>query len=85
MTRFTARIFLYRSRVSPKEAFEGLELGAKVSRPVLRGPGLSNGAWLLGIASLRHFLGWMVSAFRSFARIRTAFEMNNIQRGDVTL
>ena len=25
MTRFTARIFLYRSRVSPKEAFERLE------------------------------------------------------------
>jgi hypothetical protein len=24
MTRFTARIFLYRSRVSPKEAFERL-------------------------------------------------------------
>ena len=39
----------YRSRVSPKEAFEGLEPDeAKVSRPVLRGPGLSNGAWLLG-------------------------------------
>jgi|SRR6266403_5190456 len=49
MTRFTASIFPYRSRVSLKEAFEGLEPDeAKVSRPVLRGPGLSNGVWLLG-------------------------------------
>ena len=32
-----------------KEALEGLEPDeAKVSRPVLRGPGPSNGAWLLG-------------------------------------
>jgi len=45
----TASIFPYRSRVSLKEAFEGLEPDeAKVSRPVLRGPGLSNGVWLLG-------------------------------------
>jgi len=45
MTRFTASIFPYRSRVSLKEAFEGLEPDeAKVSRPVLRGPGLSNGS-----------------------------------------
>ena len=50
MTRFTASIFPYRSRVSLKEAFEGLEPDeAKVSRPVLRGPGLSNGVWLLGL------------------------------------
>ena len=48
-TRFTASIFPYRSRVSLKEAFEGLEPDeAKVSRPVLRGPGPSNGVWLLG-------------------------------------
>ena len=33
--------------------------------PVLRGPGPSNGAWLLGIASLRHLLGWMLIAFSS--------------------
>ncbi len=33
----------------PEKAFEGLEPDeAKVSRPVLRGPGLSNGVWLLG-------------------------------------
>jgi hypothetical protein len=49
MTWFTASIFPYRSCVSPKEAFEGLELCAgKLARTVLRGPGPSNGAWLLG-------------------------------------
>jgi len=40
-------------------------MSTKVSRPVLRGPGPSNGAWLLGIVSLQHLLGWMVSAFHS--------------------
>jgi hypothetical protein len=49
-TGFTANIFPYRNRVSPNEAFEGLEPDeAKVSRPVLRGPGPSNGARLLGV------------------------------------
>jgi hypothetical protein len=49
-TGFTANIFPYRNRVSLKEAFEGLEPDeAKVSRPVLRGPGPSNGARLLGV------------------------------------
>jgi hypothetical protein len=49
-TGFTANIFPYRNRVSLKEAFEGLEPDeAKVSRPVLRGPGPSNGVWLLGV------------------------------------
>jgi hypothetical protein len=48
-TGFTAYIFPYRSRVSLKEAFEGLEPDeAKVSRPVLRGLGPSNGVRLLG-------------------------------------
>src|SRR5215469_12535006 len=48
-TGFTAYIFPYRSRVSLKEAFEGLELGeGKPSRPVLRGPGGRKAAWLLG-------------------------------------
>src|SRR5215467_6900386 len=48
-TGFTAYIFPYRSRVSLKEAFEGLELGeGKLSRPVLRGPGGRKAAWLLG-------------------------------------
>ena len=49
MTGFIASVFTYRNRVSFSEAFEGLEPDeAKVSRPVLRGPGPSNGAWLLG-------------------------------------
>jgi hypothetical protein len=48
----------YQSRVSLKEAFEGLEPDeAKVSRPVLRGPGPSNGVWLLGSNRSRHFSG----------------------------
>ena len=49
MTGFTASVFLYRSRVSSKEAFEGLEPGdGKPSRPVLRGPGDRKVVWLLG-------------------------------------
>jgi hypothetical protein len=65
-TGFIANIFPYRNRVSLKEAFEGPEPDdGKLSRPVLRGPAPSNGGWLLGIASLRHLLGWIVSAFRS--------------------
>ena len=49
MTGFIVSVFLFRNRVSSKEAFEGLELGeGKLSRPVLRGPGGRNAAWLLG-------------------------------------
>jgi hypothetical protein len=49
MTGFIVSVFLFRNRVSPKEAFEGLELGeGKLSRPVLRGPGGRKAAWLLG-------------------------------------
>jgi hypothetical protein len=49
-TGFTASIFPYRSRVSLKEAFAGLELCAgKLACTVLRGPGPSNGVWLLGL------------------------------------
>jgi hypothetical protein len=45
----TKESFPYRSRVSLKEAFAGLELCArKLACTVLRGPGPSNGAWLLG-------------------------------------
>ena len=52
MTRFTARIFPYQSRVSLKEAFEGLEPDeGKLSRPVLRGLGSHKAAWLLGYRS----------------------------------
>src|SRR5258708_37833033 len=47
-TRFIASIFPSRNRVSPKEAFEGLELCAgKLACTVLRGLGPSNGARLL--------------------------------------
>ncbi len=49
MIGFMVSIFPFRNRVSPKEAFEGLELGeGKLSRPVLRGPGGRKAAWLLG-------------------------------------
>jgi hypothetical protein len=49
MTGFIVNVFPFRNRVSPKEAFEGLELGeGKPSRPVLRGPGGREAAWLLG-------------------------------------
>ena len=40
MTGHIVSVFPFRNRVSPAEAFEGLELGeGKLSRPVLRGPG----------------------------------------------
>ena len=49
MTGSIASVFSFRNRVSAKEAFEGLELGAgKLSRPVLRGPRSRKAAWLLG-------------------------------------
>src|ERR1700694_5230987 len=49
MTGFTACVFLFPNRVSLKEAFEVLEPDdGKLSRPVLRGPGPSNGVRLLG-------------------------------------
>jgi hypothetical protein len=48
MTGFIVSIFLFRNRVSPKEAFEGLEPGeGKLSRPVLRGLGSRKAAWPL--------------------------------------
>jgi len=48
MTGFIVSIFLFRNRVSPKEAFEGLEPGeGKLSRPVLRGLGSREAAWPL--------------------------------------
>src|SRR6202165_2673904 len=47
--RALQRLLTFRNHVSPKEAFEGLELGeGKLSRPVLRGPGGRKAAWLLG-------------------------------------
>jgi len=55
MTGFIVSVFLFRNRVSLKEAFEGLELGeGKPSRPVLRGPGGRKAAWLLGSWAYRH-------------------------------
>ena len=43
-----------------------LELCAgKLACTVLRGLGPSNGAWPLGIVSLRHLLGWIGSVVRS--------------------
>jgi len=52
MTGFTVSVFPFRNLVSPKEAFEGLELGeGQPSRPVLRGPGGRKAAGLLGTYS----------------------------------
>src|SRR2546428_2710113 len=49
MTGFTVSAFLSRNRVSPKEAFEGLELcERKLSCTVLRGLDGSNPVRLLG-------------------------------------
>ena len=49
MTGFIASVFTYRNRVSSQEALEGLEPDeGKLSRPVLRGPGSREAAWLLG-------------------------------------
>ena len=40
MTGFIVSVFSFQNRVSPTEAFEGLEPGeGKLSRPVLRGLG----------------------------------------------
>jgi len=48
MTGFIAYVFPYPNRVSFKEAFGVLEPDdGKLSRPVLRGPGLSDGVRLL--------------------------------------
>ena len=48
MTGFIASVFLYPNRVSLKEAFEVLEPDdGKLSRPVLRGLGLSDEVRLL--------------------------------------
>jgi hypothetical protein len=52
MTGFTTSAFLSRNRVSPKEAFEGLELcERKLSCTVLRGLDGSNPVRLLGFYS----------------------------------
>ena len=51
MTEFISYVFLYPNRVSFQEAFEALEPDdGKLSRPVLRGPGLSNGVRLLDLS-----------------------------------
>ena len=55
-TGFTVSVFLYPSRVSLKEAFAVLELCAgKLACTVLRGPGPSNGVWLLGATKERRW------------------------------
>jgi hypothetical protein len=49
MTGVIVNVFPFRNSVSPKEAFEGVELDeGKLSRPVLRGPGGRKAVWLLG-------------------------------------
>jgi hypothetical protein len=67
MTGFIVSVFPFRNRVSPKEAFEGLELSeGKLSRPVLRGPGGRKAAWLLGNYSSPLPLTRMVLRSRPF-------------------
>ena len=58
MTGFTDSTFLSRNRVSPKEAFEGLELcERKLSCTVLRGLDGSNPVRLLGYPAARLAIG----------------------------
>ena len=60
MTGFTACVFLYPSRVSFNETFEVLEPDdGKLSRPVLRGPGPSNGIPATRSLRLRRFLRFL--------------------------
>jgi hypothetical protein len=57
MTGFIVSVSPFRNRVSPTEAFGGLELGeGNPSRPVLRGPGGRKAPWLLGSYQLA---GWV--------------------------
>ncbi len=68
MTGFIVNVSPFRNRVSSKEAFEGLELGeGKLSRPVLRGPGGREAAWLLGDFHLAGSLIGEVVSLVSFA------------------
>jgi hypothetical protein len=58
VTGFIAYVFLSPNRVSLKEAFEVLEPDdGKPSRPVLRGPGLSDGVRLLDPGRLNVAVG----------------------------
>src|SRR4029077_3958480 len=55
MTGFIAWVFLFPNRVSVRRRSEGLEPDdRKLSRPVLRGPGPSNGVRLLGLSTSRY-------------------------------
>jgi len=66
MIGFMVNIFPFRSRVSFKEAFEGLELGeGKLSCPVLRGPGGRKAAWLLGDRSVNCGRKYRISTNRT--------------------
>jgi hypothetical protein len=59
MTGFTTSVFLSRNRVSPTEAFEGLELGErKLSCTVLRGLDGSNPVRLLGDPTIIAEVTW---------------------------
>ena len=73
MTGFIVNVFPFRNRVSPKEAFEGLELGeGKLSRPVLRGPGGRKAAWLLGDHWLLPRSGLLARSVPEYAITRAA-------------
>jgi hypothetical protein len=62
MTGFTTNVFLSRNRVSPKEAFEGLELcERKLSCTVLRGLDGSNPVRLLGNSGVDAFVAALLS------------------------
>jgi hypothetical protein len=79
MTGFIVSVFPFRSRVSPKEAFEGLELGeGKPSCPVLRGPGGCKAAWLLGNNSVTSCL--LVTRPRSTGIVRRRIDESPVIR-----
>jgi hypothetical protein len=71
MTGFIAYVSLYPNRVSLHEALEVLEPDdGKLSRPVLRGPGPSNGArlldrWALAVAADAEAEGILIMGFLS--------------------
>src|ERR1700739_344484 len=79
-TGFTAYIFPYRSHVSLKGAFEGPEPDeAKVSRPVLRGLGPSDGARLLGKPTSKNAKG--LTCWTRFG-VPALFAISGMNKGD---
>jgi hypothetical protein len=86
MTGSTACVFLSPNRVSLNEAFEVLEPDdGKLSRPVLRGPGPSNGVRLLDPHVLRRFLRPPLTEARSLHRSYPASSVVRTSPPDLSL